>query len=70
MTVYKLSEKDYSLIYEHAVREFTETAMHTNYTNFLTICIVNSFLTYTRNNHLVINKGEVYVGTESQTTEN
>lgn len=66
MTPYKLSDKDYTVIYQAAVRQFKESAMHSVYENFLTICILDNFISYLKSNNLVVVNGKVYVATKTE----
>lgn len=66
MTPYQLTDKDYTAIYEKAVRQFTECAISSAYENFLTICIVNNFVSYLKSNNLVVVNGEIYVATKTE----
>jgi hypothetical protein len=62
MNQYNISSKDYSIIYEAAVREFNEMGSSSSekFSNFLVRCVIKSFLNYISYNDLEVKEGKLY----------
>lgn len=63
---YELTDKDFTIIYEHAVREFKENGIQykQQYSNFLTRCMLKALLGFCEAKNLEVREGKIYVTTK------
>lgn len=66
MDEYELTDRDYSLIYESATRDFTEKGVQyqQQYSHFLTRCMLKSLLGFLKAKKIEVREGIMYVTKE------
>lgn len=60
---YELTDKDYTNIYEQAIRNFNENGVQhkQTYSNFLTRCMLKALLSHLASKKIEVKEGKMYV---------